>query len=611
MKKRILAMVLAITMATSVVTPMTDTIYAATTETLELVASYHNDEYGNLVRENVIDNSNSLYHMVGATGESNNLPAEPTSDEITNAQMFSDTVSAGNYLKEQMKQRNGRIVFAMDRATYDEIKTDETISVYHQAIMHTENPQEGDYLKNQPQTIKSGTWKYADKVICVYDFQYRTSLSEEQELTEAIKQMENVIPWGNDSSDVEKSAVREIYRYICDYFSYDTDSYNEHMKAKSDPSYQMSKEAEQAYTAYGAYKQRKAVCQGLADLFYRICLDRGIDCRIMYSKTHAWNAVKIDNKWYMCDATGDVQKASYNYDNYLLARADLIDYDLKNKVDTYKWQDESVMWDWEVVNGYDWAVFEYNSLISTVCRNFKKTITLTKSNKNGKQSAKLYDKNGKQLKEGTDYTVTYTNNYDSNSDKYNTKIIYTGIGKYAGSEFIKYYNTKITAPTVKRMTYKVIKKNVKGKYTKRYDVIQYKVYFDGVAGAYKYKIYNNEYNLLLAGHVNKATLKKTKNGEYCYTFEYDKLAGKKKPVNICIEATGDKNMINHKGYYEIKVIDSKKVAKNKTVTLKKNKEYKNKTHKDCRICKTCKHKSSLGYHAPESWYDTVTFLWVK
>lgn len=610
MKKRILAMVLAITMITSVVPPMTDTVYAATAEELELVASYHSDEYGNLVKENVIDDSNSLYHMVGATGNSDNLPAEPTGDEITNAQMFSDTVSAGNYLKEQMKQRNGRIVFAMDRAAYDEIKTDDTISVYHQAVMHTGNPQEGDYLYNQLHDTKSAVWKYEDKAVYVYDITYRTSLAEEQELTAAIKQMENVIPWGNDSSDVEKSAIREIYRYICDYFSYDTDSYNEYMAIKDESDYKskMSETAIQSHTAYGAYKQRKAVCQGLADLFYRICLDRGIDCRIMYSKTHAWNAVKIDDKWYMCDATGDVQKASYNYDNYLLARADLIDYDLKNKVDTYKWQDASVMWDWEVVNGYDWAVFEYNSLISTVCRNFKKTITLTKSNKNGKQSAKLYDKNGKQLKEGTDYTVTYTNNYDSNSDKYNTKIIYTGIGKYAGSEFVKYYNTKITAPTVKRMTYKVTKKNVKGMYTKRYDVIQYKIYFDGVTGAYSYKIYNNEFDNTLTGHVSKTTLKKTKNGEYCYTFEYRKLTGKKNPVNICIEATGDKNMVNHKGYYEIKVIDSKKTAKNKTVTLKKNKEYKNKTHKDCRICKTCKHKSS---HNPYSSYTHASTLWVK
>ena len=611
MKKRFLAMILAITMLTSVVEPATDITYAATTEALELVASYSSDEYGNLIKDSVgnTEDDNDLFgHMLGASGD--NTPNEPTQSEMDSAQMFNDSVSAGNYLKEQMKQRNGRIVFTMDRVVYDNNKEDDVISVYHQAIMHTGNPQEGDYLYNQLHETKSAVWKYSDKAVYVYDITYRTSVTEEQELTAAIKQMERVIPWGNDTTDVEKSAVREIYRYICDNYSYDTESYNEYMSIKDDPDYKskMSKVAIQSHTAYGTYKQKKAVCQGLADLFYRICLDRGIDCRIMYSKTHAWNAVKIDDKWYMCDATGDVQKNSYNYDKYLLARTDLIDYDLKHKVDTYKWQDTSVMWDWEVVNGYDWAVFEYNSIISAVCRGFKKAVTLSKSNKTGKQSAKFYDKDGNRLKEGIDYTITYAQNYDANKDKYNTKMIITGIGKYAGSEIVKYFNQKIKAPTIKRVTYKVIKKNVKGEYTKPYDVIQYKVYFDGVAGAYRYSIYNNECGFPTIGYGYGGTLKKTKNGEYCYTFEYKKLAGKKEPIKICIEAIGKNDMVVHKGYYEIKVIDSKKVKKNKTVALKKNSGYKNKTHKDCKICKTCNH---MWTHNPNSNYVFAPTLWVK
>lgn len=608
MKKRFLAMILAITMLTSVVEPATDITYAATIETPELVASYSSDEYGNLIKDSVgnTEDDNDLFgHMLGASGDDENAP---TVEEAQSAKNFADTVTAGNYLKEQMLQRKKRIVFSLDKNVYDSIKKDGVITVFHQAIMHTGNPQEGDYLYNQSQKISSAVWQYEDKAVYTYDIKWRTSLTEEQELTAAIKQMEKAIPWGNDTTDVEKSAVREIYRYICDNFSYDKESYDEHMKEKADSSYQMSKVAEQSYVAYGAYKQKKAVCQGLADLFYRICLDRGIDCRIMHSKTHAWNAVKIDDKWYMCDATGDVQKNSYNYDKYLLARTDLIDYDLKHKVDTYKWQDVSVMWDWEVVNGYDWAVFEYNSIISTVCRGFKKAVTLSKSNKTGKQSAKFYDKDGNRLKEGIDYTITYAQNYDANKDKYNTKMIVTGIGKYAGSEIVKYFNQKIEAPTIKRVTYKVIKKNFKGEYTKPYDVIQYKVYFDGVAGAYQYRIYNSEGGFPTIGYVHGGTIKKTKNGEYCYTFEYEKLAGKKEPIKICIEAIGKNDTVVHKGYYEIKVIDSKKVKMNKTVTLKKNNGYKNKTHKDCKICKTCNH---MWTHNPNSNYVFVPTLWVK
>ena len=590
MKKRFLAMILAITMLTSVVEPVTDTVYAATIETPELVASYSSDEYGNLIKDSVgnTEDDNDLFgHMLGASGD--NTPNEPTQSEMDSAQMFNDSVSAGNYLKEQMKQRNGRIVFTMDRVVYDNNKEDDVISVYHQAIMHTGNPQEGDYLYNQLHETKSAVWKYSDKAVYVYDITYRTSLTEEQELTAAIKQMEKVIPWGNDTTDVEKSAVREIYRYICDNYSYDTESYNEYMSIKDDPDYKskMSKVAIQSHTAYGTYKQKKAVCQGLADLFYRICLDRGIDCRIMYSKTHAWNAVKIDDKWYMCDATGDVQKNSYNYDKYLLARTDLIDYDLKHKVDTYKWQDVSVMWDWEVVNGYDWAVFEYNSIISAVCRGFKKAVTLSKSNKTGKQSAKFYDKDGNRLKEGIDYTITYAQNYDANKDKYNTKMIVTGIGKYAGSELVKYYNKKIAAPKIKRVTYKVIKRE------KNRDIVEVRIYFDGVAGARKYyattalRSKNKGYTYSFWQRIFHG-MEKCKNGEYCYVYTMSStFCGS---FDAIITAEGNDWKWSEKGLYTFKLPSEKamrKVKVGKTVALKTNNNYRK--HKDCVACGTCKH----------------------
>lgn len=587
MKKRFLAMILAITMLTSVVEPATDITYAATIETPELVASYSSDEYGNLIKDSVgnTEDDNDLFgHMLGASGDDENAP---TVEEAQSAKNFADTVTAGNYLKEQMLQRKERIVFSLDKNVYDSIKEDGVITVFHQAIMHTGNPQEGDYLYNQSQKISSAVWQYEDKAVYTYDIKWRTSLTEEQELTAAIKQMEKAIPWGNDTTDVEKSAVREIYRYICDNFSYDKESYDEHMKEKADSSYQMSKVAEQSYVAYGAYKQKKAVCQGLADLFYRICLDRGIDCRIMHSKTHAWNAVKIDDKWYMCDATGDVQKNSYNYDKYLLARTDLIDYDLKHKVDTYKWQDVSVMWDWEVVNGYDWAVFEYNSIISAVCRGFKKAVTLSKSNKTGKQSAKFYDKDGNRLKEGIDYTITYAQNYDANKDKYNTKMIVTGIGKYAGSELVKYYNKKIAAPKIKRVTYKVIKRE------KNEDTVEVRIYFDGVAGARKYyaatalRSKNKGYTYSF-WQVIFHGMEKCKNGEYCYVYTMSStFCGS---FDAIITAEGNDWKWSEKGLYTFKLPSEKamrKVKVGKTVALKTNNNYRK--HKDCVACGTCKH----------------------
>lgn len=63
--------------------------------------------------------------------------------------------------------------------------------------------------------------------------------------------------------------------------------------------------------------QKKTVCTGYAYLIKEMCFLSGIECVIVdgYAKTlnlnlkdnpipnHSWNAVKLNNKWYLCDAT--------------------------------------------------------------------------------------------------------------------------------------------------------------------------------------------------------------------------------------------------------------------------------------------------------------------
>ena len=63
----------------------------------------------------------------------------------------------------------------------------------------------------------------------------------------------------------------------------------------------------QRYNAYGALVNKKAVCMGYAMAFKMIANDNGIECQIVMNKkgTHAWNVVKIGNKWYNVDATHD------------------------------------------------------------------------------------------------------------------------------------------------------------------------------------------------------------------------------------------------------------------------------------------------------------------
>lgn len=67
------------------------------------------------------------------------------------------------------------------------------------------------------------------------------------------------------------------------------------------------------YSAYGALSEKSAVCQGYAQLMYKLLMAAGIPCRTVtgkvYSKgsmeDHVWNIVKLKGRWYYLDATWD------------------------------------------------------------------------------------------------------------------------------------------------------------------------------------------------------------------------------------------------------------------------------------------------------------------
>ena len=80
---------------------------------------------------------------------------------------------------------------------------------------------------------------------------------------------------------------------------------------------------ERKCSAYSGLKRGKMVCLGYAALVYRMCKTCGIDSRIVTGYTndgkyHAWNDVKINGKWYHCDACWDAQVPEKYWWNYLL-----------------------------------------------------------------------------------------------------------------------------------------------------------------------------------------------------------------------------------------------------------------------------------------------------
>ncbi len=122
------------------------------------------------------------------------------------------------------------------------------------------------------------------------------------------------------STDIEK--FRAIYTWVCLNIKGDANQHNlvsrkrKHFKNDS-----------LGYVAWNAsfkkiafkklLKHKKTMCTGYAYLIKEMCFIANIDCRIIngYGRSfetnvekleivnHSWNAVKLNNKWYLCDAT--------------------------------------------------------------------------------------------------------------------------------------------------------------------------------------------------------------------------------------------------------------------------------------------------------------------
>lgn len=120
-------------------------------------------------------------------------------------------------------------------------------------------------------------------------------------------------------SDVEK--FRAIYIWVCENISVDSNQgnkvLNKRRKLKSDSTaYKSWNDNYLNNTFKRLQKQKKAVCTGFAYLIKELCFLVNIDCEIIngFARTattnseslelanHSWNAVKLNNKWYLADA---------------------------------------------------------------------------------------------------------------------------------------------------------------------------------------------------------------------------------------------------------------------------------------------------------------------
>ena len=104
-----------------------------------------------------------------------------------------------------------------------------------------------------------------------------------------------------DMSTIER--IKTVHDYLVKNTKYDTGYYD-----KDDSEEQLS----------NILNEKRAVCQGYAVAFYIFMNELDIPCSLVSGdagEDHAWNAVKMDNEWYMIDVTWDDPLVDPNPEN--------------------------------------------------------------------------------------------------------------------------------------------------------------------------------------------------------------------------------------------------------------------------------------------------------
>ena len=212
--------------------------------------------------------------------------------------------------RTELLERSATIQLVLSGEALNGITTDncsaKSSELFKEAVQHIDlgeagwDSRLGDYIAKSVggYEVKISGYTSAGKFVELtysYAMDYYTDLAQENEVAASLQDIYSSLNL-TGLSDQEK--VFRIYSWITNHVSYDYDNLeNTDNKTK--------------YTAYGALHDNKAVCQGFAALFYRMCMENGINCRIVTGTagnpagSHAWNIVQVEDSYYYTDITWD------------------------------------------------------------------------------------------------------------------------------------------------------------------------------------------------------------------------------------------------------------------------------------------------------------------
>lgn len=315
MHKRIISLILTLIM---LITMVPSTVVAASeVRTMEGVEASSNQSESNRSEvdksdENIIYMVNPLYEDVISIDDLKKQLDSSNDEQLFGAstgQYFSDYDSAVSYIRKQMVSRETEITLNFPASWFDSHKDELYWDLLYDAMKCDESStgQDGDALIYG---FGGCRLSYSDAGYIQYTMSYHSDAEQEAKLTAAVAEAMTTLQL-NGLSEAKK--IIKIHDYICNHVDY---AYNS--------------TEEQIYTAYGALCTGKAVCQGYAVLFYRLCKEAGLSVRIISGTgnggAHAWNIVRIGSKYYNVDCTWDGQDTA-TYNEFLLkSEADFTDH---------------------------------------------------------------------------------------------------------------------------------------------------------------------------------------------------------------------------------------------------------------------------------------------
>lgn len=334
-------------------------------------------------------------------------------------------------LRNQMEARKGTITLYYQTDSYD--GTSQVLyDIFNAAMVHTGTPTEGDYLQwhwqNWGATITGKKSSGVYYLTLIYKVKYYTTAAQETAVNTKVKDIIAYLDLNSGKSPYVK--VRAIYDYICSNVSYDNANLN-------NSAYTLK------HSAYAAFINKKAVCQGYALMFYRLALEAGIDTRIIAGDyntrytgpndawdNHGWNIVKIDGKYYNIDSTWDADETPYEHEWFVMGKGGTFDKEHQ------RWPEYKTT---AFNASYPMASSDYVGPIPTAnISSWKAHLPYTRVSEDGTEKRPKVIIPG--LVENTDFTVEYSGSKGELKSAGNTvTVTIKGIGNYTGTITKSFY----------------------------------------------------------------------------------------------------------------------------------------------------------------------------